>query len=106
MALGIACAGLGLQEEALEAGKKAMEILDSTKDAFTGYYPEMNMVRILVMVGDYDEAMIRLKEVVEHTGLIITVEILKLDPFWDPVRNNTKFQEIINNPEYQITLSQ
>ena len=106
MALGIACAGLGLQEEALEAGKKAMEILDSTKDAFTGYYPEMNMVRILVMVGDYDEAMIRLKEVVEHTGLIITVEILKLDPFWDPVRNNTKFQEIINNPEYQINLSQ
>jgi TolB-like protein/Flp pilus assembly protein TadD len=104
MALGIACAGMGLKEEALEAGKKALEILDFTKDAHGGADPEMNMVRILVIVGNFNEAMNRLERVIEHSGRIISVEILKLDPFWDPVRNNAKFQEIINNPEYQIEL--
>jgi hypothetical protein len=55
-------------------------------------------------VGNFNEAMNRLERVIEHSGRIISVEILKLDPFWDPVRNNAKFQEIINNPEYQIEL--
>jgi TolB-like protein/Flp pilus assembly protein TadD len=106
MALGIAYAGLNLKKEALEAGNQALEILNPGNDAHSGYIPEMNMVRILVMVGDYDEAMIRLEPIVKHTGSVITVETLKLDPFWDPVRDNDKFQEIINNPEYQIDLSQ
>jgi len=63
------------------------------------------VVRILVLLGDYNEAMKRLEKIINYTGFI-TVEILKLDPFWDPVRNNAKFIEIVNNPEYRIDLSQ
>jgi len=105
MSLGIACAGMDLKEEALDAGRKAMEILNLTNDTYSGYFPEMNMVRILVLLGDYNEAMKRLEKIINYTGFI-TVEILKLDPFWDPVRNNAKFIEIVNNPEYRIDLSQ
>jgi tetratricopeptide (TPR) repeat protein len=104
IALGIACAGMGLKEDALDAGNKALEILDFTKDAQGGTFPETGMVRILVMVGDYDQALERLERIIKHTGFTINVEILKLDPFWDPVRNNAKFQEIIKNPDYQIEL--
>jgi len=102
--LGIACAGLGLKEQALEAGRKALEILDSSKDALGGYLREMDMVRILLMVGEYDDALIKLDQVIKHNGFW-SVEILKLDPFWDPVRDHEKFKEIISNPEYQINLS-
>jgi hypothetical protein len=43
-------------------------------------------------------------QVIKHSGFW-SVEILKLDPFWDPVRNHGKFREIISNPEYQVNLS-
>jgi hypothetical protein len=102
-ALGIACAGMGLKVEALKAGREALDILDFEKDAQGGYAPEMDMVRILVMTGEYDEAMIRLDRIIKYTG-VQTVEILKLDPFWDPVRKNAKFKEIVNNPEYKVNL--
>jgi TolB-like protein/Tfp pilus assembly protein PilF len=101
--LGIAYAGLGMKEQALKAGKKALDILNLDIDRLNGFQPEMNMVMILVMVEEYDEAMIRLDKIIKYHGFI-SVEILKIDPFWDPVRNNEKFQEIINNPAYQVTL--
>ncbi len=102
--LGIAYAGLGMKEPALRAGRKALEILNSSNDAMYGYWREMDMVRILIMVEEYDDALIKLDQVIKHSGFW-TVEILKLDPFWDPVRNNEKFKEIISNPEYQVDLS-
>jgi len=66
---------------------------------------EMNKVRILVMVGEYDAGMIRLDRVIRNHGAV-TIESLKLEPFWDPVRNNEKFKEIISNPAYQINLQE
>lgn len=99
--LGIAYAGLGMKEQALEAGRKALKILDSSKDALGGYLREMDMARILLMVGQYDDALKKLEQVIKHNGFW-SVEILKLDPFWDPVRNIEKFKEIISNPEYQV----
>jgi TolB-like protein len=102
--LGIACAGLGLKVQALETGNKALEILNFKMDALAGFYPEMAMVMILILLEEYDEALLRLEQIISHTGLITTVEELKLDPFWDPVREHPKFKEIINNPKYQIRL--
>ncbi|HUX95828.1 MAG TPA: hypothetical protein VMV47_08860 [Bacteroidales bacterium] len=101
--LGIAYAGLGMKEEALKAGKKALDILNFDIDILNGFQSEMNMVRILVMVEEYDEAMIRLNKIIKIHGFV-SVEILKLDPFWDPLRNNEKFNEIISNPEYQVII--
>ena len=99
--LGIACAGLGMKEQAMEAGKKALEILDFSKDAHGGFDPEMDMVRILMMVGEYDDAVTKLEQIIKRSGNI-TADILKIDPFWDPVREKEKFKEIINNPAYQV----
>jgi tetratricopeptide (TPR) repeat protein len=102
--LGIVYAGLGMKKEAIEAGRKALEMLDFSKDALGGFEPEMDMVRILIMVGEYDEAIIRLDNIMERHG-DITAEILKLDPFWDPVRDHEKFKEIVSYPAYQVSLS-
>jgi TolB-like protein len=99
--LGIAYAGLGMKEQALEAIRKVPENNDF---AVAGVYErEMDMVRILVIIGEYDEAMQRLDQIMKNLGFI-TPEILKLDPFWDPVRNEEKFKEIIRNPAYKTIL--
>jgi TolB-like protein/thioredoxin-like negative regulator of GroEL len=101
--LGIASAGLGLKEEAIMAGEKAIEILGFEKDAYMGHFQEMAMVRILVMTGEYDEAMKRLENVISRHGYV-TAEELRIDPFWDPVRNHEKFREIVSDPAYQVSL--
>ena len=100
--LGIAYAGLGMKDQALKAIRNTPEITDF---AVAGVYErEMDMIRILIMIEEYDEAMNRLDQVTSSLGFI-TPEILKLDPLWDPVRNNEKFKELINNPDYQVNLS-
>ncbi len=98
--LGIAYAGLGMEEEALAAGRKALEMLDLSKDAMGGIDPELDMVKILVMTGEHDEAMRRLEKIISQHG-DLTANILKIDPFWDPVRNHEIFRKIIANPEYK-----
>jgi TolB-like protein/thioredoxin-like negative regulator of GroEL len=101
--LGIACAGLGLKEEAIRAGERAIDLLGFHKDALVGVNQEMAMVRTLVLTGDYDEAMKKLESVISFHGYI-TAEDLKIDPFWDPVRNHKKFREIVSDPAYQVSL--
>lgn len=101
--LGMACAGLGLREEALRAGTKAVDLRGFQKDALVGFNQEMAMVRTLVLTGDYDEAMKKLESVISFHGYI-TAEDLKIDPFWDPVRNHKKFREIVSDPAYQVSL--
>jgi TolB-like protein len=89
--LATAFAGLGMKDEALGADDKAREILASSKNVFMPEYS--NLIEILVIVGEYEEAINQLKK------MKVSLESLKLDPFWDPLRNHPKFKEIVNNPK-------
>ncbi len=102
--LSMACAGLGLREEALKAIAKADELQNLTIDAFAGLDPQKNLITAFILLKEYDEALLRLDQIVGFSGYLITVEELKLHPIWDPVREHPKFREIINNPEYQVKL--
>ncbi|MFO7658927.1 MAG: helix-turn-helix domain-containing protein [Bacteroidales bacterium] len=102
--LSIACAGLGLREEALEAIAKAEKLQNLKIDGFAGLDPQPNLITALILLHEYEEALLRLDQVVGYSGYLITVEHLKLHPVWDPVRGHQKFKEIINNPAYQIRL--
>jgi TolB-like protein/AraC-like DNA-binding protein/Flp pilus assembly protein TadD len=98
--LAIACAGLGLKDQALEAEGKAREIRTLFKDAHAIRTSDWNLIAILVMLGEYDDAMKRLDHYMGKYNSP-SVESLKTDPFWDPVRNHPKFKQIINNPRYR-----
>ncbi|MFC2123808.1 tetratricopeptide repeat protein [Bacteroidota bacterium] len=102
--LGITYAGLGMKKEAIEAGEKALDILSFSNHAMMGFHPEMDMVKILVMVGDYEHALSRLEKIINQTGYI-TANVLQFDPFWNPIREMEGFKAIINNPKYQVNLS-
>jgi adenylate cyclase len=100
--LGIVSAGLGMKKEALEAGRKAMEMLGPERDALAGGDNEHDMIMILLMLGEYGEALDRLAVLIRHNGFL-TSELLNLDPFWDPVRDHPKFQAIVGNPEFRAS---
>ena len=57
------------------------------------------------MVGEYDGVLSRIENLLDQSGYI-SIELLKIDPFWNPVRDMDKFKEIISNPKYQIDLSE
>nr|NIV10790.1 hypothetical protein [Fodinibius sp.] len=54
--LGIAYAGLGRKEDALREGKKGVELLPISKEAWRGSYRLKDMAIIYTMVGDHDAA--------------------------------------------------
>jgi serine/threonine-protein kinase len=55
--LGIAYAGLGQKEKAIEAGEKGMEMMPINKEAYRGVFRAEDLARIYVMVGEYEKAL-------------------------------------------------
>jgi TolB-like protein/AraC-like DNA-binding protein/Tfp pilus assembly protein PilF len=101
--LGIVYAGLGMIKESLDAGNRALSLMNISIDALRGVYRELDMAKILMMIGDHDEAIKKLEFLLQQYSFI-SVELLKIDPFWDPLRETDSFKALIENPKYQINL--
>ena len=102
--LGIVYAGLGMRKESLDAGKRALSLMNISIDALRGVYREIDMARILMMLGDKNEAIEKLEFLLQRYSFL-SVELLKNDPFWDPLRNLDRFKTLINNPKYRLNLA-
>jgi serine/threonine protein kinase/tetratricopeptide (TPR) repeat protein len=92
--LGIAYAGLGRKEEAIREGKKVLELLPVSKDAFEGPDYVQNLAQIYVMVGDYDSAIDQLEYLLSIPS-DISIPYLRIDPTWTPLRNQPRFQKLL-----------
>jgi TolB-like protein/Flp pilus assembly protein TadD len=92
--LGGVLAGLGRKEEAIREGKRAVELLPESKDALDG--PEMTiaLAQIYTWVGEKDLALQLLEHSAAQPAGIMT-PMLKLDPIWDPLRDDPRFKQLI-----------
>ena len=93
--IGAVLAGLGQKEEAINEGKKAVELLPESEDAFAGPYATAALAEIYAWVGEQDEAF----RLLDHLLTVpngLTVPTLKLDPAWDPLRKDPRFQALID----------
>jgi len=93
--LGLILAGLGQKDAAIAEGKRAVELLPESQDAFDG--PEVTAVlaQIYAWTGEHDQAF----GLLDHLLVVpngITVPGLKLDPVWDRLRNDPRFQTLID----------
>jgi serine/threonine protein kinase len=96
-ALGWAHAGLGEAASAIAEGQKAMATHPTSKDPFGGPEEEDRMARIYALLGDADHAIPILKRLLQipcGTALFLTPATLRLDPIWDQIRNDPRFQEL------------
>jgi TolB-like protein/predicted Zn-dependent protease len=93
-ALGIAYAGLGLRDEAVQAGRRGVELLPVERDAWRGNYLVEDLARIYTMVGDHDEAIRLLDMLMSRPGPLSTGQ-LRLDPVWDPLREHPGFRALV-----------
>jgi Flp pilus assembly protein TadD len=97
-ALGIAYAGLGRTADALREGRRAVELLPITKDAWGGGYRELGLARIYVLLGDRGAAMDRLEHLLS-IPMNLTPAMLRLDPSWAPLRGDPRFERLAGKVE-------
>ena len=93
--LAIAEASLGQNEEALRHARHAAELLPPSADAVGGAMCEMNLVAALVMTGDRDATFDKLSKLVKLPFGLINYGDLKLNPVWDDLRSDPRFDRIL-----------
>jgi serine/threonine-protein kinase len=87
-------AGLGRCDDAVAEGKRAVELLPEAKDAFDGPILVVSRARICMRCGDLDTALALLDRSLQTPGGV-TLPELRLDPIWDPLRNDARFQKML-----------
>jgi serine/threonine-protein kinase len=92
--LGLIDAALGRKAEALREGWRAVELLPVEKDSTNGTRVIGLLAIIAAWVGDNDLACEQLAVVVQRRNEISYGE-LKLLPFWDPLRGDPRFEQIV-----------
>jgi serine/threonine-protein kinase len=92
--LGIAYAALGRKEEGIREGKKAVELLPVAKDAFYGLPCVEDLAFIYTLTGESEAALDRLDYLLSIPSWI-SVTWLRMDPQWDPIRNQPHFMQLL-----------
>jgi serine/threonine-protein kinase len=92
---GLILAALGLKQEAIAEGKRAVELLPESQDALDGPRGTAALAQIYAWTGESDEAF-RLLEHLLVTRSGLTIPMLKLDPAWDPLRKDPRLQALID----------
>ena len=92
---GLILAALGQKQEAIAEGKRAVKLLPESQDAMDGPKIAASLAQIYALTGESDEAF-RLLDHLLQVPNGLTVPTLKLDPVWDPLRKDPRFQALID----------
>jgi TolB-like protein/Tfp pilus assembly protein PilF len=91
---GYALAYLGNKAGAAAEAERAMQALPESKDAFNGPDVTETAAKIYAAIGDRDRAINLIAGLLQRPAAL-TVATLKLDPEWDPLRGDPRFQALI-----------
>jgi serine/threonine-protein kinase len=93
--LGRVYAGLGEAASAVAEGEKGVALQPTSKDPFEGPGRETEMAAIYALLGDADHAIPILRRLLQiPCGLEVSPGYLRIEPVWDPIRNDPRFQEL------------
>jgi hypothetical protein len=89
------------KDVAIENAQRAMMVLPPVKDAVKGPSSEENLALIQAIFGDTDAAIATLSRLLQipysswfYGPSPVTPALLRLDPFWDPLRADPAFQKL------------
>jgi len=92
--LGLIDALLGRKKEAMEEGRRAMNLMPISRDAWDGPQIMFCFAAICAWSGEHDLALSQLQQLAKvpagiHYGHLV------LDPLWDPLRGDLRFDQIV-----------
>jgi TolB-like protein/Tfp pilus assembly protein PilF/tRNA A-37 threonylcarbamoyl transferase component Bud32 len=91
---------LGRNADALRIAREAAEALPIEKDALNGVEFLVGLAQIEAHIGQPEEAVKILRQLLTiPAGSEISIARLKIDPVWDPIRNDPGFQKLLSEPE-------
>src|SRR5438874_3866568 len=99
--LSLANSALGEKNSALKEAERAIKLLPSAKDRVHGPAREEILALIQTMFGENNGAISTLTRLLQtsYSGWLyaatpVTPALLRLDPFWDPLRSDLAFQKL------------
>jgi TolB-like protein/Tfp pilus assembly protein PilF len=101
--LGVIDAALGRKEEALREGRRAIELTPVTKQSFFGAQVLYHFAVICAWTGERDLAIEQLKALAKIPAGACYGD-LRLQPFWDSLRGDPRFEKIMEEARQPIEL--
>ena len=89
-----AYAEAGNHERAQAQARLALELYGN--DANMRPSAQIGLAQVLMMGGDRDGAIERLKSLLELPGGFYSAALLRLDPLWDPLRGDAHFEALVH----------
>jgi len=97
--------GLGDKAAALALAERAIAKIPIEKDALDGPFPIEILARVAARMGEPDRAITALQKLrsipnagAMAVGVPLTPALLRLDPMFDPVRSDPRFQKLVASP--------
>jgi tetratricopeptide (TPR) repeat protein len=87
-------AALGRKDEAIREGERAAELFPVAKDAVTAPSVLCRLAAIYARVGERDRSLELLEKLVPVPNALDYGD-LKLEPAWDPLRSDPRFQQLL-----------
>jgi serine/threonine protein kinase/tetratricopeptide (TPR) repeat protein len=97
-ALGVIDAVLGNSEDAIREGQRAVQLTPVSKNALDAPMLIQYLAVIYAWTGDKDRAIEQLTDLIDAAklpGSHVTYGYLRLNPLWDPLRGDPRFEAIV-----------
>jgi serine/threonine-protein kinase len=87
--------------DAINVAQKTFDLLPPEKDAFLGSENLAGLAEIQAQSGAAAEAVQNLRRLLSiPAGETVSIARLKIDPVWDPIRNDPAFQQLLTMKEH------